>query len=127
MTIARHFAKLLGHLILRRDSIWHFLAPRNIVTSASSGVVIGLPLKFESQGWSEFATGDVTLALHPASEKNVAGTLQMGFQVANLEQFHAEMQSKGVKFAMPPTKQDFGGPLAQLIDSEGAHVSVSAS
>ncbi len=88
---------------------------------------IGLPLKFESPGWSEFATDDVTFALHPASETNPAGKLEMGFNVPNLEQFHAEMQSKGVKFAMPSTKQDFGGMLAQFIDSEGAHVSVSAS
>ncbi len=37
--------------------------------------VLGLPLKFESPGWSEFVTGETTLALHPASEKNPAGTL----------------------------------------------------
>ncbi len=30
--------------------------------------VLGLPLKFESPGWSEFATGETTLALHPASK-----------------------------------------------------------
>ena len=35
--------------------------------------VVGLPLKFQSLEWSEFATGAVTLALHPASEKNPAG------------------------------------------------------
>jgi hypothetical protein len=27
-------------------------------------------LKFESPGWSEFVTGETTLALHPASDKN---------------------------------------------------------
>ncbi len=27
--------------------------------------VLGLPLKFESQGWSEFAMGETTLALAP--------------------------------------------------------------
>jgi predicted enzyme related to lactoylglutathione lyase len=37
------------------------------------------------------------------------------------------MQSKGVRFPMPPTKQDFGGLLAQFIDSEGAYISVSGS
>ena len=31
--------------------------------------VIGLKVKFESPGWSEFVTGETTLALHPASEK----------------------------------------------------------
>jgi len=27
--------------------------------------VLGLKVKFESPGWSEFATGETTLALHP--------------------------------------------------------------
>jgi catechol 2,3-dioxygenase-like lactoylglutathione lyase family enzyme len=31
--------------------------------------VLGLQLKFESRGWSEFVTGETTLALHPASDK----------------------------------------------------------
>src|ERR1700736_4787926 len=49
---------------------------------------LGLPLKFESPGWSEFATGETTLALHPASEKNPAGTVELGFTVPNLENFY---------------------------------------
>jgi predicted enzyme related to lactoylglutathione lyase len=89
--------------------------------------VIGLPLKFESPGWSEFATGDTTLALHPASQKNPAGKVELGFNVVDLQKFYEDMRAKGVKFPMPPTKQDFGGTLAQFEDSEGAHVSVGAS
>ena len=38
--------------------------------------VVGLTLKFESPGWSEFSTGETTLALHPASEKNPAGKVE---------------------------------------------------
>ena len=34
---------------------------------------LGLPLKFQSPGWSEFATGEVTLALHPARDGKPAG------------------------------------------------------
>jgi lactoylglutathione lyase len=89
--------------------------------------VVGLPLKFQSPEWSEFATGETILALHPASAKNPAGKLEMGFTVPNLQQFHAELQDKGVQFPMRPAKQDFGGTLAQFVDSEGAHVSVSGS
>lgn len=89
--------------------------------------VIGLPLKFQSPGWSEFATGETTLALHPASAENPAGTLQMGLHVPDLHQFHGEMKSKGVRFLMPPTKQDFSGMLAQFVDSEGAQISVSGT
>ena len=56
--------------------------------------VIGLPLKFASPGWSEFATGRTTLALHPASEKNPACSVELGFTVADLHQFHQEMSAK---------------------------------
>lgn len=36
--------------------------------------VLGLKVKFESPGWSEFVTGETTLALHPASEKRTERT-----------------------------------------------------
>ena len=87
--------------------------------------VLGLPLKFEYSGWSEFATGETTLALHPASQKNPAGAVELGFAVPDIETFHQEMNTKGVQFSMPPTKQDFGGLLAQFVDSEGGHCSVA--
>jgi lactoylglutathione lyase len=89
--------------------------------------VMGLALKFQSPGWSEFETGETKLALHPASDKNPAGKLELGFNTQNLQQFYAEMRAKGVTFSMPPTKQDFGGMLAQFVDSEGAYASVSDS
>jgi lactoylglutathione lyase len=88
--------------------------------------VLGLTLKFESPGWSEFATGETSFALHPASEKNRAGTYDVGFTAADLQKFYEQMQAKGVQFPMPPTKQDFGGSLAQFLDTEGAHPSVAA-
>jgi lactoylglutathione lyase len=88
--------------------------------------VLGLKLKFESPGWSEFATGETTLALHPASETNPAGKIELGFSVPDVEAFYREMSGKGVLFSMPPKKQDFGGVLAQFVDSEGAHCSVGA-
>jgi hypothetical protein len=47
--------------------------------------VLGLKVKFESPGWSEFATGETTLALHPASDKNPAGKIELGFTVADVE------------------------------------------
>jgi len=86
---------------------------------------VGLPLKFQSPGWSEFATGETSLALHPASAKNPAGGIELGFTVDDLPKFHKEMTAKGVQFSMPPTKQDFGGTLAQFVDSEGGRCSVA--
>jgi predicted enzyme related to lactoylglutathione lyase len=87
--------------------------------------VLGLPLKFASAGWSEFATGETTLALHPASQKNPAGTVELGFTVPDIDKFHREMTAKGVQFTMAPSKQDFGGVLAQFVDSEGGLCSVA--
>jgi predicted enzyme related to lactoylglutathione lyase len=86
--------------------------------------VLGLQLTFESPGWSEFVTGETRLALHPASAKNPAGAVELGFTVPDIQKFHQDMVAKGVQFTMPPTKQDFGGLLAQFMDSEGGHCSV---
>ncbi len=88
--------------------------------------VLGLQLKFESPGWSEFDTGAIKLALHPASAKNPAGAVELGFTVPDIQKFHQDMVAKGVQFSMPPTKQDFGGSLAQFVDSEGGHCSVGS-
>src|SRR5690348_2553986 len=88
---------------------------------------LGLTLKFSSPHWSEFDTGETTLALHPASEKNPPGAVELGFEVPDLAKFHQELSAKGVTFSMPPRKQDFGGMLAQFVDSEGGQVSVSGS
>ena len=67
---------------------------------------LGLLLKFQSPGWSEFATGETTLALHPASEKNPAGKVELGFQVDDLRKFHEEMVAQGLRFSMPPTSRN---------------------
>ena len=88
--------------------------------------ILGLQIKFESPGWSEFVTGETTIAVHPASDKNPAGKIEFGFTVADVEAFYRDMSVKGVPFSMPPQKQDFGGVLAQFVDSKGAHCSVGA-
>jgi predicted enzyme related to lactoylglutathione lyase len=88
---------------------------------------MGLPLKFSSPHWSEFVTGETTLALHPESAGSPAGAVHLGFNVPKLETFYQEMTDKGVKFSQPPTKQDFGGMLATFEDSEGGVCTVSGS
>ena len=88
---------------------------------------LGLTLKFASPHWSEFETGETTLALHPSSEKNPPGATELGFSVPDLQKFFETMSAKGVHFSMPPTKQDYGGMLARFVDSEGSQISVSGS
>ncbi len=89
--------------------------------------MIGLPVRFQSAEWSEFSTGETVLALHPASEKNPAGRIEIKFAARDLRKFYEEMTAKGVHFPVPPTKQDVDGMLAQFVDSEGAHVSIGES
>jgi catechol 2,3-dioxygenase-like lactoylglutathione lyase family enzyme len=85
---------------------------------------LGLPLKFQSPGWSEFATGEVTLALHPANEKKPAGSVELGYQIADLERMHAQGEAGGIAF-VGPLRREHGVLLAQFLDSEGAPCTAS--
>jgi uncharacterized glyoxalase superfamily protein PhnB len=86
----------------------------------------GLLRNFESPGSSEFVTGKTTLALPPASDKNPAGKVALGFTVALVEAFYRDMSAQGVLFSMPRKQQDFGRVLAQFVNFEGTHCSVGA-
>jgi lactoylglutathione lyase len=85
---------------------------------------LGLPLKFQSPDWSEFVTGETTLALHPASSQNPAGKIQLGFRVRDIEAFYREMTAKGLTFTQPPTSEA-SSTLARFLDSDGTEYSVS--
>lgn len=56
--------------------------------------VIGFPLKFQSPEWSEFSTGETTVALHPASEKNPAGKVELGLSVPQILGFYKKCRGK---------------------------------
>src|SRR5262249_591191 len=67
--------------------------------------VLGLPLKFQSTHWTEFATEGATLALHVSEgggsgkddPHNVpAGRCRPGLSVPNLDEFHKRMLEKKV-------------------------------
>ena len=86
--------------------------------------VVGLPLKFESPGWTEFATEGAILALH-ASEQSpvdaghppavVAGRCRPGLSVPDLDEFHARMVEQDVTCLQEP-KHVFGARVAQYAD-----------
>jgi lactoylglutathione lyase len=86
--------------------------------------VLGLPLKFESPFWSEFATGDTTLALHAASDEHKPGSVQLGFACDDLGEFYARRDELGLSFTQPPTEMH-GMHIARLRDIDGAETSVS--
>jgi lactoylglutathione lyase len=95
---------------------------------------LGIPLKFQSPEWTEFQTGNTTLALHgggiPQTSANddgkskYAGTCSIGFNVEDLDKTYAELKAKGVNFVMPPTQRDNEGiRLAVCVDPDGLPVS----
>ena len=77
--------------------------------------VLGFPLKFQSPGWSEFVTGETTIALHQADAVHPAGTVRLGISVPDLRAFHEQLSAAGVKFTKAPSMQ-FGVLLAEFID-----------
>ena len=91
--------------------------------------VLGLPLRFESSHWSEFATGEATLALHlaeaegPPSSREAAGSCRPGFGVTDLDAFHQQMAAAGVPCVEEP-REVFGSRLAQYRDPDGLVFSV---
>lgn len=95
--------------------------------------VVGLPLKFQSPGWTEFATDGATFALHEGesslNEKNdsrrtLAGTCHPGLGVSDLKAFHKKMLANNVPCAREP-EETFGTWLAQYVDPDGLVFSVS--
>jgi lactoylglutathione lyase len=87
---------------------------------------LGLPLAFESPFWSEFETGETRLALHPASDENPAGSVQLGLGTTDIDNFYAAGQAQGLAFTSPPTDMH-GTRLARFRDLDGAEISVSGA
>lgn len=85
---------------------------------------LGLNLKFQSPEWSEFATGDVSLALHAASAEGPAGSVRLGYGLDDLKDAYARREALGLDFASAP-KPLHGQLLATLRDNDGALYSVS--
>jgi len=94
--------------------------------------VLGLPLRFESPGWSEFATDGATLALHHSEtsgsgeddpEHLHAGRCRPGLQVPDLDEFHNRMVERNVPCIQEPTEV-FGARVAQYLDPDGLAISV---
>ena len=85
---------------------------------------LGLAVKFTTPGWSEFDTGEVTLALHIASDKNPAGGVELGFAAEDLAALYANRTENGLDFPAPP-RLEHGVLLAQIRDGEGAAISLS--
>ena len=87
--------------------------------------VLGLTPRFTSPHWSEFDTGDVTLALHPASAENPAGAVQLGFSVDDVSKLYETRVENGLDFTSAP-KGESGATLARVRNCEGAEISLAS-
>lgn len=93
--------------------------------------VLRLPLKFETPGWTEFATDGATLALHGPERRDSAkddseqvGRCRPGLSVPNIDEFHKRMVEMNVPCTQEP-KAIFGVRIAQYVDPDGLAFSVS--
>lgn len=84
---------------------------------------LGLPLKFQSPQWTEFATGETTLALHEATADKPAGSVQLGFGVPDVQAFYDAKSGAGLTFTQPPTEMH-GSKIGRFLDCEGAECSI---
>ncbi len=91
---------------------------------------LGLPLRMESEWWSEFETGPTLLCLHKANpgspgQPTSRGTCHVGFSTPDLDAFHAAMAAAGVRVVEEPRMQDFGVRMATYADPDGLLLNVS--
>jgi catechol 2,3-dioxygenase-like lactoylglutathione lyase family enzyme len=91
---------------------------------------LGLPLRFETPEWTEFATEGAILALHAsrgpgsADDGLPAGRCRPGLSVPNLDEFHRHMVERQVRCVQEP-RNLFGARVAQYVDPDGLTLSVS--
>jgi catechol 2,3-dioxygenase-like lactoylglutathione lyase family enzyme len=86
---------------------------------------LGLPVRFATPFWTEFETGEVTLALHPASPENPAGSVQLGFRTDDVVRLFADAAVHGLSFTAPP-HDEHGTRLARVRDVDGVEISLSS-
>ncbi len=97
--------------------------------------ILGMPLKYKTNDWTEFQTGTTTLALHlskpriastTAQRELVAGTSSIGFNVTDVQKTYQELKSKNVRFVMEPKmREEEGIKLAVFLDPDDMEISIA--
>ena len=97
--------------------------------------ILGMPLKYKTNEWTEFQTGATTLALHiskprtaltPTQREIIAGTSTIGFNVTDLNKTYRDLKAKNVRFVMEPKmREEEGIKLAVCLDPDGLEISIS--
>jgi predicted enzyme related to lactoylglutathione lyase len=86
---------------------------------------LGMKLKKQSKGWTEFSEGGTVLALHPASRKKIRNNNSMlvGFNVSDFDDVISELKKKKAKFYKKPKEEAFG-KHAIIQDPDGHLISI---
>lgn len=79
--------------------------------------VLGLPLKFQTDAYTELATHGAVLALEKRKEVTANGPA-FTFPSADIRQDQEQLEKAGVKFWKDLREEDFGSVMMPL-DSEG--------
>ena len=88
---------------------------------------LNLPLKSQSEDWTEFFSNGTVLALHPAKKKNTPKTgsnTLIGFMVDDLGATAKYLNEKNVKFFKEPKDEPFG-KHAIIQDPDGHLISIA--
>jgi lactoylglutathione lyase len=88
---------------------------------------LNLPLKSQSEDWTEFFSNGTVLALHPAKKKNTSKTgsnTLIGFMVDDLDATAKYLNEKNVKCFKEPKDEPFG-KHAIIQDPDGHLISIA--
>ena len=87
--------------------------------------VLGLAPAYESDRWSEYPAGAVTIALHPRDDLQVSATaVTITLAVADLEAACAQLRARGAEVEGPMRMEGLEGELANLRDPDGVTISL---
>lgn len=89
--------------------------------------VLNVPLKTQSNDWTEFITSGTVIALHPSRKKveeKQQSSMLIGFMVSDLDNIAKQLREKGVKFFKEPKEEPFG-KHAIIEDPDGHLISIA--
>ena len=88
--------------------------------------VLELPVKTQSQDWTEFFHRDTTIALHPEKRKQENGgqSVLVGFMVHDLDNVVKTLKDRNVTFFKPLTEETFGKHTI-IEDPDGHLISIA--
>ena len=86
---------------------------------------LGMKLKQQSKGWTEFSEGGTVLAIHPSTKKKIKknNSMLVGFSVSDFDDVINGLKKKKAKFYKKPKDEPFG-KHAIIQDPDGHLISI---